>query len=124
METTIRWNNRGQLDDVIRSEVLKQVEEQVDTQIVEHIPVGLQQQAEESNKQVQDVKISLANSYVVIMITGAMLDITSKSRITNSRIQSGDLDEPLAPILNSKGKKSSLYPSNLRSLFAYDGTDR
>jgi len=44
----------------------------------------------------------------------------SKSRITNSHIQSGDLDEPLAPILNSEGKKSSLYPSNLRSLFAYD----
>lgn len=54
----------------------------------------------------------------------AMLDITSKSRITNSSIQSGDLDEPLAPILNSEGKKSSLYPSNLRSLFAYDGKDR
>ena len=69
-KTTIRWNNRSQLDDVIRSEVLKQVEEQVNAQIVEHIPVGLQQQAEESNKQVQDIKISLANSYVVIMITG------------------------------------------------------
>lgn len=55
-----------------------------------------------------------------------MLDIQkiSKSRITNSYIQSGDLDEPLAPVLNSEGKKSSLYPSNLRSLFAYDRKDQ
>lgn len=55
-----------------------------------------------------------------------MLDLKvqfSKARITNSRIQSGDLDEPLAPILNSEGKKSSIYPSNLRSLFAYDRKD-
>lgn len=48
----------------------------------------------------------------------------SKSRITNSHIQSEDLDAPLAPILNSEGKKSSLYPSNLRSLFAYDRKDQ
>lgn len=34
------------------------------------------------------------------------------------------MDEPLAPILNSEGKKSSVYPSNLRSLFAYDGKDQ
>jgi len=54
---------------------------------------------------VQDIKRSLTNS---------------KSRIANSNIQSGDLVEPLADILNSEGKKSSLYPSNLRSLFAYD----
>jgi hypothetical protein len=59
------------------------------------------------------------------MIIDAMLDIQiSKSRITNSYIQSGDLDEPLAPVLNSEGKKSSLYPSNLRSLFAYDRKDQ
>lgn len=48
----------------------------------------------------------------------------SKSRIANSNIQSGDLVEPLADILNSEGKKSSLYPSNLRSLFAYDREDQ
>jgi len=96
---------RSELDDVIRSEVLKQVEEQVNAQIVEHIPISFQKQAEESNEQVRNVQTSLTNS---------------KSRIANSRIQSGDLDEPLAPILNSEGKRSSLYPSNLRSLFAYD----
>lgn len=54
---------------MIRSEVLKQVEGQVDVQIVEHIPVGLQQQAEESKKQLQDINTSLTNSYVVIMMT-------------------------------------------------------
>lgn len=65
METTIRLENyRGELDNVIRSEVLKQVEEQVNAQIVNHIPIGLQQQAEESNEQVRDMKTSLTNSYV------------------------------------------------------------
>jgi len=96
---------RKELDEAIRSEVSKQVEEQVDVRIVQHIPVSLQQQAEESKEQLRDINTSLANS---------------KARITNSYIQSGNLDEPLAPILNSEGKQSSLYPSNLRSLFAYD----
>ena len=64
------------MDNVIRSEVLKQVEEQVNAQIVEHIPVGLQQQAEESNEQMRDITTSLVNSYVIFMIViGAMLDI-------------------------------------------------
>lgn len=55
---------------------MKQVDKQVNVQIVEHIPVGLQQQAEESNEQVRDIKTSLTNSYVIIMIIGAaMLDI-------------------------------------------------
>lgn len=66
IETTIRWNYRSEMDSVIRSEVLKQVEKQVNAQIVEHIPVGLQQQAEENNKQAQDIKTSLTNSYVII----------------------------------------------------------
>lgn len=67
------------MDNVIRSEVLKQVEKQVNAQIVEHIPVGLQQQAEESNEQVRDIRISLTNSYVIVMIIGAMLDIPKKN---------------------------------------------
>ena len=66
---------RSELDSVIRNEVLKQVEKQVNAQIVEHIPVGLQQQAEESNEQVREIKTSLTNSYVIIIIIGAMFDI-------------------------------------------------
>jgi hypothetical protein len=42
------------------------VEKQVNDQIAEHIPVGLQQQAEESKKQLRDIETSLTNSYVVI----------------------------------------------------------
>lgn len=83
IETTIRWNYRSELDNVIRSEVSKQVEEQVNAQIVEHIPVGLQQQAEESNKQVRDIMTSLTNSWVMIMIIGAMLDIQNNQQIAN-----------------------------------------
>ncbi|KAF8806522.1 hypothetical protein BYT27DRAFT_7191067 [Phlegmacium glaucopus] len=105
IEKQVDTEIRNDLDNIIRSEVLKQVEEQVNAQIVEHIPVSLQQQAEETKEQLRDIKTSLANS---------------EARITNSYIQSGDWDMPLAPILNSEGKKSNLYPSNLRSLFAYD----
>ncbi|KAF8161255.1 hypothetical protein B0H34DRAFT_700150 [Crassisporium funariophilum] len=90
---------------VLRAEVAKQVKEQVDVQITEHIPVSLQQQAEESKHQLQAIKTSLANS---------------ESRLANSNIQSGNLDDPLASILTSDGKKSDFYPSNLRSLFVYD----
>lgn len=75
MEQVSDGNYRSELDSIIRSEVLKQVEEQVNDQIDEHIPVRLQQQAEESKEQLRDIETSLNNSYVVIMITGAMLDI-------------------------------------------------
>jgi len=63
---------RSELDNVIQREVSKQVEKQVNAQIVEHIPVGLQQQAEESNEQVRDIRTSLENSYVIIMIIDAL----------------------------------------------------
>ena len=66
---------RSELDNAVRSEVLKQVEKQVNAQIVEHIPVGLQQQAEESNEQVRDIRTSLTNSYVIIILIDAMPDI-------------------------------------------------
>lgn len=60
------WNCRNELDDAIRSEVLKQVEEQVNAQIVEYIPISLRQQAEESKEQLRDINTSLTNSYVAI----------------------------------------------------------
>ncbi|KAF8967942.1 hypothetical protein BDZ97DRAFT_482399 [Flammula alnicola] len=90
---------------LIRGEVARQVKGQVDEQIREHLPESLQQQADESRRQLEGIKVSLQNS---------------ESRMTNSFIQSTNLEDPLAPILTAEGKKSSYYPANTRCLFGYD----
>ena len=48
----------------IRDEISRQVKEQVDIQIMEHLPETLQQQADESKRQLDDMRISLQNSCV------------------------------------------------------------
>jgi len=48
--------------DEVRREAVKQVQEQVDEQIADHMPVSLKDQAEESKRQLQDIRISLENS--------------------------------------------------------------
>lgn len=48
--------------DFIREETTKQVREQVDIQISEHLPESLQTQLDESKRQLEGIKISLRNS--------------------------------------------------------------
>lgn len=42
-----------------------QVKKEVAAQIVEHLPISLQEQAEQSKRQLLEVKQSLVNSYVI-----------------------------------------------------------
>jgi hypothetical protein len=53
---------RSRAPDWIRDEVSRQVKEQVDIQLSEHLPETLQQQADESKRQVDEIRISLRNS--------------------------------------------------------------
>lgn len=48
--------------DLIKEEVTAQVREQVDLQITEHLPESLQQQVNETKRQVEGIKVSLKNS--------------------------------------------------------------
>ncbi|KJA28940.1 hypothetical protein HYPSUDRAFT_128453, partial [Hypholoma sublateritium FD-334 SS-4] len=89
----------------IREETIKQVKEQVDVQISEHLPESLQTQLDESKRQLEGIKISLRNS---------------QARMTNSYIGTTNLDDPLSPILTPGGLSSPYYPPNARSLFGYD----
>ncbi|KIM40263.1 hypothetical protein M413DRAFT_73925, partial [Hebeloma cylindrosporum] len=98
----------------IRDEVSRQVKEQVDIQITDHLPETLQQQADESKRQVDVIRISLQNSHVHPQLS------PFESRMANSFIQITNLSDPLAPILTSQGKTSPLYPPNTRCLLGYD----
>ncbi|KAF5320814.1 hypothetical protein D9619_001964 [Psilocybe cf. subviscida] len=89
----------------IREEVALQVKEQVDVQIVEHLPESLQKQADDTKRQLEEIKVSLRNS---------------ESRMINSFIQNANTNDRLAVLLNTDGQKSPLYPANSRSLFGYD----
>ena len=44
-------------------EIVKQVPEVMAAQIHEHLPVPLEEQAEESRRQLEEVKVALRNSY-------------------------------------------------------------
>ncbi|KAF9469997.1 hypothetical protein BDZ94DRAFT_48995 [Collybia nuda] len=96
---------RRDINQHIRSEIVTQVRQQVDIQIAHYIPVSLGQQALDIREQLKETETSLQNS---------------EARMRNSSIQYTDLDEPLAPILVRDGTTSSLYPSDLRSLFCYE----
>lgn len=47
-----------------------QVKQEVSAQIIEHLPISLQEQAEQSKRQLNDVKLSLINSYVLLYLPG------------------------------------------------------
>jgi hypothetical protein len=49
---------------VVREEAAKMVEEEVNEHIKDHLPVSLKEQAEESTKQLEEIRISLKNSLV------------------------------------------------------------
>ncbi|KAG9220619.1 hypothetical protein CCMSSC00406_0003718 [Pleurotus cornucopiae] len=99
------------LDDHIKSqlqqEIASQVKAQFDVQIRAYIPVPMSKQVEENRAQIEKVKHSRVNE---------------DARRENSSIQDTDFDESLKPVLMDNGEISTVYPADLRSLFAYDGT--
>jgi len=46
----------------IQAEIVRKVKEEVDLQFKDHVPISLEQQLEETEKQLQEVKISFKNS--------------------------------------------------------------
>jgi len=96
---------RAQIEEQIRAEIAIQVKQEVAAQIVEHLPVSLEQQAEESKRQLVEVKHSLVNS---------------EARRANSVLRANNLDDPLTHVLKPDGTQSELFPADLRTLFSYD----
>ena len=61
------WTNpsisfRDTFSKVIKEEAEKSVKEEVDKHFEEHLPISLREQADESTKQLEKIKISLKNS--------------------------------------------------------------
>lgn len=97
---------RAQIEEQIREEIAMQVKKEVAAQIVEHLPISLQEQAEQSKRQLLEVKQSLVNS---------------EARRANSVLRANNLDDPLTQVLKPDGTYSEIFPSDLRTLFSYDG---
>ncbi|KAI0717286.1 hypothetical protein C8T65DRAFT_572214 [Cerioporus squamosus] len=97
---------RDQIRDQIKLEVAKQVREQMEAQMHEHLPVPLAQQADESRQQIVEVKHACRE--------------LARRKNAGLRPSPSNLNDPLEVVLKPDGTKSSLYPANLRSLFAYD----
>jgi hypothetical protein len=53
---------RDKIQQEVRDSLVAQIKVQVDDQIVEHIPVALNQQLEEAKAQLREVKVALQNS--------------------------------------------------------------
>ncbi|RDX48027.1 hypothetical protein OH76DRAFT_1353164 [Lentinus brumalis] len=98
---------RSQIHDQIKIEVAKQVKDQMDAQMHEHLPVPLTQQAEESRRQIVEVKHALENS-------------EARRKNSGLRPSPSNMNDTLEVVLKPDGTKSTLYPANLRSLFSYD----
>ncbi|KZS88291.1 hypothetical protein SISNIDRAFT_532261 [Sistotremastrum niveocremeum HHB9708] len=96
---------RTQIEEQIRAEIALQVRQQVAEQLGNHLPVPLEVQAEESRKQLFEVKHSLVNS---------------EARRSNSVLRANNIDDPLAHVYKPDGTKSDHFPPDLKTLFAYD----
>ncbi|CAE6446112.1 unnamed protein product [Rhizoctonia solani] len=105
LKEQIAEHMRPQIQEQIRLELTRQIREAVQEQITEHLPVSLQDQAEESKRQLIEVRNSLLNS---------------EARRSNATLRSTNLDDPLAPVVKANGEESALAPQTLRQLFSYD----
>ncbi|KAJ1305875.1 hypothetical protein OPQ81_010597 [Rhizoctonia solani] len=105
LKEQIAEHMRPQIQEQIRLELRQQIRAAVQEQISEHLPVSLQDQAEESKRQLIEVRNSLLNS---------------EARRSNATLRSTNLDDPLAPVVKANGEESALAPQTLRQLFSYD----
>ncbi|KAH9922077.1 uncharacterized protein B0H18DRAFT_526907 [Fomitopsis serialis] len=95
---------KDHIKEQIRQQVPARVEVEVKTRISQHLPVPLTVQVDESRRQIDEVKHAFQNS---------------EARRQNSSLRTYNLDQSLAEVLKLDGKKSTLWPGNLRSLFNY-----
>ncbi|KAH7329816.1 hypothetical protein B0J17DRAFT_679793 [Rhizoctonia solani] len=105
LKEQIAEHMRPQIQEQIRLELTRQIHDAVQEQITEHLPVSLQDQAEESKRQLIEVRNSLLNS---------------EARRSNATLRSTNLDDALAPVVKANGEESALAPQTLRQLFSYD----
>ena len=78
---------RDQIAEQMKLEVAKEVKEQMDAQMQEHLPVPLSEQAEESRRQIVEVKHALQNSYVLSIV------FLCVSRLMSLGVQRGTAEE-------------------------------
>ncbi|KZW01116.1 hypothetical protein EXIGLDRAFT_638686 [Exidia glandulosa HHB12029] len=107
LKDQIAEHMRVQIAEQIKEELASQVRAQVAAQLAERLPTSLEQQTEESKRQLAEVRCSLVNS---------------EARRANAVLRANNIEEPLAHVLRSKdGLASDLFPKDLKALFAYDG---
>ncbi|KZT72332.1 hypothetical protein DAEQUDRAFT_664319 [Daedalea quercina L-15889] len=99
---------RAQIREQVKTQVAEQVKAQLGLQIRQHLPEPLARRVEESRRQIEEVKHAVQNS---------------EARSRNSALKTFNLDDPLDEVLKPDGTRCDLYPTNLRSLFAYTGTE-
>ncbi|KAF8756531.1 hypothetical protein RHS01_04570 [Rhizoctonia solani] len=111
LKEQIAEHMRPQIQEQIRLELRQQIQAAVKEQISEHLPVSLQDQADESKRQLIEVRNSLLNRCV---------DVISRGSSGNATLRSTNLDDALAPVVKANGEESALAPQTLRQLFSYD----
>lgn len=65
---------RAQIAEQIKAEIALQVEEQVKDQFLEHIPISLEEQAAQSQRQLIEVRNSLTNRYDRTLLSFSVID--------------------------------------------------
>ncbi|KAL0072699.1 hypothetical protein AAF712_000462 [Marasmius tenuissimus] len=97
---------RNDLKSDIKLQVASAVKTQVDEQLKNHIPIPLRDQLADCDEQLRRVEVLLVNSKA--RRNHAHYDLTTS------------LNEPLLVVQRESGGASSVYPSDLETLFTYD----
>ncbi|KAG2016081.1 hypothetical protein CC2G_009292 [Coprinopsis cinerea AmutBmut pab1-1] len=109
------------IDDLLDKQVVEQMRDQVEQEINEHIdemvkdclgeclkahiPKDLQEEVEDSKRELERARLALYNS---------------ESRRMNSKLRSDKPDEPLDALVMSNGSVSAHFPKDLQGLFTLD----
>jgi len=93
------------VESMAKDEIARQVSEEVERQIREFLPVSLEDQVRDARQYLEKLKMSLKNS---------------QARVENGSIQVGDWQEGLKEVVRYDGKISTLYPTDLATLYGYE----
>ena len=111
----------------VKDEIARQAEEEVRRQIEQFLPVSLERQAEEGDALLKKLKAALDNSYYFCVLDAERIaDVCHdrEARTENACIRVfviSDWVEPLKVVFKEDGEKSDYYPSDLTTLYNYDG---
>ena len=114
----------GQIDDLLK--------QGIEECLRDHIPQELQDEIADNQRELEEVRLALHNSYVTFLqilsrvdidfFSSTSLFVSRESRRLNGNLRSNKPEECLGTIYTRNGTLSANYPKDLKALFSLDGS--